>query len=245
MNIKIRENLWQVGGSGLTDPSDACVYLALFGDKAVLVDAGTGRNHAQLVRNIAECLSPDVRLEYLLLTHCHYDHTGGATALRDEFGLLMVAHELDAVYLESGDSRVTGALRYKGTLEPFTVDIKLQGPESTLTIGDATIKALHCPGHSPGSLAYVTEMNGEVILFGQDVHGPLHSELLSNEEQYVDSLGKLLDLNADLLLEGHFGPVEPKKEVRGFIETWRSPQGVSHYAVLYAPDEWRIKRQDA
>jgi glyoxylase-like metal-dependent hydrolase (beta-lactamase superfamily II) len=230
---------------GLTDPSDAGIYLVRFGGKAALIDAGTGRNHCQLVNNITECLEPGVELEYLLLTHCHFDHTGGARAVRDEYGCRIVAHELDAMYLESGDNRVTGAVSYRASLEPFNVDMKLQGPESILPIGEGQVKAIHCPGHSPGSVVYTTEIDGQLILFGQDIHGPVHSELLSDEKQYLDSLARLLDLGADLLLEGHFGVIEPKEEVRAFIERWRSPLGVSHYAILYAPDDWQAKQRNS
>ena len=242
VSIRIRNNLWQVGGNGLTDPSDAIMNLVSFGDKAALIDAGSGRGHTQLRKNIAECLEPDVQLEYLLLTHCHFDHTGGAKAVRDEYGCRIVAHELDAIYLESGDSRVTGAAWYGASLEPFSIDIKLQGQESTLAIGSRSVTAIHCPGHSPGSVVYTTEIDGELILFGQDIHGPIHSELLSDEKLYVESLTRLLNLNADVLLEGHFGVIETKKEVREFIEYWRSPIGVSHYAILYAPDDWDPRR---
>jgi glyoxylase-like metal-dependent hydrolase (beta-lactamase superfamily II) len=245
LSIRIRNNLWQVGGMGLTDPSDAAIYLVLFGDKAALIDAGSGRGHPQLIKNIAECLEPNVQLEYLLLTHCHFDHTGGAQAVRGEYGCRIVAHELDAIYLESGDNRVTGAAWYGARFEPFAIDIRLQGQESTLAIGNGTVTAIHCPGHSPGSVVYTTDIDGQLILFGQDIHGPIHSELLSDEKQYLESLGRLLDLEADLLLEGHFGVIEPKEEVRAFIENWRSPLGVSHYAILYAPDDWQAKLRDA
>jgi glyoxylase-like metal-dependent hydrolase (beta-lactamase superfamily II) len=217
---KIRDNLWQVGGRGMTDPADAAAYLALFGDKAALIDAGSGRDQAQLTRNIAECLEPNAQLEYLLLTHCHFVHAGGAKAVRDEFGCRIVAHELDAIYLESGDDRVTGAAAYGARLEPFTVDIKLSGQESTLNVGSGSVTAIHCPGHSPGSVVYTTHIDGQLILFGQDIHGPIRSELLSDEEHYLASLARLADLGADLLLEGHFGVIETKQEVREFIEDW-------------------------
>ncbi len=233
MSTRIKDNLWQVGGSGLTDSADAAVYLVRFGDKAALIDAGSGRDQPQLRRNIAECVEPDVQLEYLLLSHCHFDHTGGAQAVRDEYGCRIVAHELDAVYLESGDNRVTGAVWYGARLEPFTVDIKLHGEESTLAIGNGNVTAIHCPGHSPGSVAYTTEIDGQLILFGQDIHGPLHSDLLSDEGQYLASLVRLASLNADLLLEGHFGIFETKREVREFIEDWRSSRGNSLYGFLY------------
>ncbi len=220
MSITIKDNLWQVGGSGLTDSADAAIYLIRLGDKAALIDAGCGNGHARLRAHIKECLDPSVQLEYLLLTHCHFDHTGGAAAVRDEFGCRIVAHELDAVYLESGDSYVTAASWYGARLDPLTIDIKLQGEESNLTLGTGSMTAIHWPGHSPGSVIYTTRMEGQLVLFGQDVHGPIVPALLSDEKQYQASLAKLLELDADLLLEGHFGIFETKQEIREFIQSF-------------------------
>jgi glyoxylase-like metal-dependent hydrolase (beta-lactamase superfamily II) len=217
---KIKDNLWQVGGSGLTDPADAAIYLVRFGEKAAVIDAGCGQGHSRLKKNIAECLPPDVQLEYLLLTHCHFDHTGGAEAVRKEFGCRIVAHELDAVYLEAGDREVTAASWYGARLEPLTVDVKLRGEESTLEIGSGRVTAMHWPGHSPGSVVYTANMDGQLVLFGQDVHGPIHPALLSDEEQYQASLKKLVALDADLLLEGHFGVFRTRGDVREFIQSF-------------------------
>lgn len=241
--IEIRNNLWQVGGMGITDKSDAGVFLVRFGQSAALIDAGTGRDHAGLRTNIDKCLGPDVQLEYLLLTHCHFDHSGGANAIRKDYGCQIVAHELDAVYLESGDDRVTGAPWYGAKAQPFPIDVKWRGDRRSFSVGDGLIDAIHSPGHSPGSVAYATVIDCELVLFGSDVHGPLHSDLLSDEKQYLHSLTRLLELNADLLIESHFGAIEPREEVNAFIEYWRSPIGVSHYAVLYAPDDWDSRRR--
>lgn len=240
---KIRNNLWQVGGTGITVMSDAGVFLLRFGPKAALIDAGSGLAHDELKRNIDNCLKPDCQLEYLFLTHCHYDHSGGANAIRADYGCRIVAHELDAVYLENADQRVTGVPFYGGRVDPLPVDIKWKGNKESFRVGESLLNAIHCPGHSPGSAVYTTEIDGELILFGSDVHGPLHKDFLSNEQDYLDSLTKLLELGADVLLESHFGVIEPKEEVEAFIEYWRSPIGVSHYAVLYAPDDWDIRRK--
>jgi hypothetical protein len=64
---------------------------------------------------------------------------------------------------------------------------------------------------------YTTEIDGQLILFGQDASGPLQSDFLSDEKEYLDSLARILDLQADILLEGHFGVIETKQEVREFI----------------------------
>jgi glyoxylase-like metal-dependent hydrolase (beta-lactamase superfamily II) len=217
---RIADNLWQVGGSGLTDPADAAAYLIRFGDKAALIDAGCGQGHARLRKHIVDCLRPNGKLEYLLLTHCHFDHTGGAEAVRNEFGCRIVAHELDAVYLESGDSEVTAASWYGARLKPLPIDIKLHGEQSSLTIGTGSVTAIHWPGHSPGSVVYTAYIDAQLVLFGQDVHGPIHPALLSDEKQYQASLTKLAALEADLLLEGHFGIFRTKQQVREFIQSF-------------------------
>jgi len=59
-----------------------------------------------------------------------------------------------------------------------------------------------------------------LVLFGQDVHGPIHPALRSDEREYQRSLKKMLALEADLLLEGHFGIYRGKTAVRQFIQSY-------------------------
>jgi len=159
-------------------------------------------------------------VKQLFLTHCHYDHTGGAAALRQQTGAVIVAHELDAEYLEAGDSRVTAASWYGAWIEPLRVDVKVAGSEQRFTVGKLEVTFRHAPGHSPGSAVLYLESDGKRVLFGQDVHGPLHDELRSVRADYVKSLEFLLSLEADILCEGHFGVVIGKQKVRDFIESY-------------------------
>jgi glyoxylase-like metal-dependent hydrolase (beta-lactamase superfamily II) len=218
--MQITENIFQVGGSELTSPEDAAIYLVCFGDRAALIDAGCGYGHDKLVHNVSRCLPASAKVECLFLTHCHYDHVGGAGAIRQHYGCKIVAHKLDAVYLETGNSEVTAALWYGETMIPLAVDCKITAPEQTFQVGSGEIKALHCPGHSPGSVVYITGSEGKKILFGQDIHGPLNPSLLSNREDYIKSLERLLNLEADILCEGHFGIYKGRKEVKEFIESF-------------------------
>jgi len=87
-------------------------------------------------------------------------------------------------------------------------------------LGGRNIEAIHVPGHSPGSVVYLTESEGKKVLFAQDVHGPLDSSFLSNKKDYLKSLKLLLSLEADILCEGHFGIYKGKKEVAKFIESF-------------------------
>ena len=218
--MEIMENLWQVGGAEYTSVEDAAIYLIRFGEKAALIDAGCGGAHDHLVNNIAEVLPPGVEIEYLFLTHCHYDHTGGAEGVRNQYGCKIVAHELDADYLEAGDSTLTAATWYGARMKPLIIDYKVKDVKQSFQIGNGKLTAYHCPGHSPGSLVYLTELGSRRILFGQDVHGPLDASFLSDPDDYKRSLNFLKQLQADVLCEGHFGIYQGKEEVDRFIRSY-------------------------
>jgi glyoxylase-like metal-dependent hydrolase (beta-lactamase superfamily II) len=220
--MKITDEIYQVGGMGLTSGEDAAVYLIHFSGHAALVDAGCGDSEDRLLRNIQACGVALEKIEYLLITHCHFDHTGGVHSLKQRSGCTVVAHELDAPFLEKGDNEVTGATWYGSSIIPFTVDRRLTGPEEEIVLGERTITAIHTPGHSPGSVVYQTESEGLRVLFAQDVHGPIHPALLSNRENYLRSLELLISLEADILCEGHYGIYKGKKRVKEFIASFLS-----------------------
>ena len=221
--MKITSEIYQVGGGDLTAPGDAAIYLIHTDGHAALIDAGCGGSEDRLLKNIKACGVEPEAIEYLLITHCHFDHTGGAKSLKKRLGLKIVAHELDARFLEEGDSEVTAASWYGSGMIPFYVDRKLKASKEEITLGNKTIEAVHVPGHSPGSVVYITESDGQSVLFGQDVHGPLHPSLLSNEKDYQNSLNLMLSLEADILCEGHFGVYSGKKAVAEFITSFLSP----------------------
>jgi glyoxylase-like metal-dependent hydrolase (beta-lactamase superfamily II) len=218
--MKIVQNLWQVGGGSLTVAEDAAVFLVRFGKQAALIDAGCGGGHERLIDNISLVLPSAVEIPYLFLTHCHYDHVGGAAALREQYRCRIVAHQLDATFLEAGDNRVTAASWYGATMEMLPIDYKIQGEKETIPVGNGAVCAYHCPGHSPGSLVYLVALENKRVLFGQDVHGPLDPALLSNREDYRKSLEFMLSLNADILCEGHFGVFKGKEKVEKFIRSY-------------------------
>ena len=218
--MQITSNIFQVGGSSESHPSDAAVYLIIAGTEGILIDAGTGKGTRRILTNISSAGIEPAAVTHLFVTHCHFDHTGGINEIRDATGCLVIAHELDAEFLEAGDPEVTAASWYGSFMDPTKIDIKVEEPLRVFTFGDIDISFYHTPGHSPGSAVLTMESDGEKVLFGQDVHGPLNEVLRSSRADYVQSLEFLLTLEADILCEGHFGVYRGKEKVQRFIESF-------------------------
>lgn len=69
-------------------------------------------------------------------------------------------------------------------------------------------------------MVYLTESGGLKVLFAQDVHGPLDKSLLSDRNDYLRSLRKLIALEPDILCERHFGIYQGKDRIRAFISDY-------------------------
>jgi glyoxylase-like metal-dependent hydrolase (beta-lactamase superfamily II) len=223
---EIIKDILIVGGPDITDGRDGCIYLLNLSE-LILIDTGAGWSVENIIGNMKKLGLDPKDLAKIILTHCHIDHIGGVTEIKKRFGSKIYIHKLDAPPLETGDSILTAAKWYQTTFPPTPVDVKFNLPEEVLTIGEQKIICLHTPGHTPGSISIYLDRGGKRILFGQDLHGPLLLEFGSNLEDYGRSTKKLLDLEADILCEGHFGIYKTKKDVKNYILSYRRQYGVA------------------
>jgi glyoxylase-like metal-dependent hydrolase (beta-lactamase superfamily II) len=223
--FEITKDIFIVGGPDITDGRDGCVYLINLGE-LILIDTGAGWSVENIIGNIKKLGFDPENLAKIILTHCHIDHIGGAPEIKKRFGSKIYIHRQDASPVETGDPILTAAKWYQTSFPPTSIDVKLNSPEETLIIGEQKITCLHTPGHTPGSICPYLDKDGKRILFGQDLHGPLLSEFGSSLEDYGRSTKKLLDLDADILCEGHFGIYKTKKDVKDYILSYRRQYGV-------------------
>jgi glyoxylase-like metal-dependent hydrolase (beta-lactamase superfamily II) len=224
--FEITKSIFIVGGPDITDGRDGCVYLISLGE-LILVDTGAGWSVDKIMKNIEGLGFDPKNLNKILLTHCHIDHIGGAPQVKKRFGPKIYAHKLDAPPIENGDPILTAATWYQTTFPPTPVDVKFNSSEEILEIGGEKIICLHTPGHTPGSICIYLDRDGKRVLFAQDLHGPLLEEFGSSLEDWDRSTQRLLDLDADILCEGHFGIYKTKKDVKNYILSYRRQYGVS------------------
>jgi len=213
-SLSVSQDVYIVGGADLSHPYDCSVYLVDGGREMVLIDSGAGEGYELIVDNIRSLGLRAEKLRAVIATHSHIDHIGALYQFREEYGVEVIAHELDAEAIETGIG--SGAEYYGVSYRPCKVDVVLRGTEGTVHCGRHDLRVVHIPGHTPGSIAVYLDA-GTRILFGQDVHGPYFLKG-ANVEQAKISLRRLADLGGDILCEGHFGVYEPKEEVRRYIE---------------------------
>ena len=216
---QIHKKIYHIGGSDLSHPSDASVFLVDVGNgETVMIDCGAGKSFDKLVKNMnALGFSPQL-LKALILTHCHIDHIGSAARFKFSYNPTIVAHKDDVDAIEGRNPAPTAASWYGVDYQPVQVDKVLTEAEDILTFGDVDFHCLHTPGHTPGSISVFCEIGELKTLFGQDIHGPFDASFGSDIMEWKKSMERLLALEADILCEGHFGIYQPKGKVKAYIE---------------------------
>jgi hydroxyacylglutathione hydrolase len=130
--------------------------------------------------------------KYILITHNHFDHLSAFAGVRSQLQAPVAAHPLDAL--------------------PSPPDILLNDGD-TISFGDISLKVLHTPGHTPGSLCFYTDrylISGDTLFPG----GPGKTGSPAALKQIIESISnKILPLPDDTrVFSGHGDPTVLKKE---------------------------------
>lgn len=218
---KISENIYAIGGSGLSNASDAMIYLIkVKNNELILIDCGVDSLNA-IEKNVKDLGLNLDNITTLILTHCHIDHIGTAYALVSKYRTIKIyAHEWerDAIEGKGNYEKMTAASWYGVNYQPVSVDVSIKGEEEIINIGGTNLLFIHTPGHTPGSMSIIIEDEGKKILFGQDIHGPFMDDFNSSIQDWAQSMKKLVAKEPDILAEGHYGIYEGKEQVKKFIQ---------------------------
>ena len=223
--LDICDRVYAVGGSGLSDPEDACVYLVDADSELVLIDSGAGLSLDRIEKNIRSAGFEPAQIWHIIATHCHIDHIGGLKPMVQRYGSKVIAHELDRAGIEGENNDLTAASMYGIDYQPVKVDILIKDEAEKLQLGDLEFNFVHTPGHTPGSISPFIDTKDGRVLFGQDIHGPFSPSWGSDLTQWRESMGKLLALKADVLCEGHAGVYRGDrvgKYIEGYLKRYQA-----------------------
>ncbi len=181
----------------------------LLGDEStgecILFDPGAS---TQKIRDmIAES---GMKVRYIVLTHCHFDHVMAAPFIQEETGAQLLIHAADAPYLTPEYVNRKGYIRE--TYRTPRVDRLLQEGD-TIELGSIRLRVLHTPGHTLGSCVFLCDdlmIAGDTLF--RDACGRWDLEG-GSQAQMMESLCRLHDLEGDYrVLSGHGDPTTLEKE---------------------------------
>ena len=167
------------------NPYEVNAYVVSAADgQCVLVDPAccTLQERETLKKFIAD---KGLRPVWLINTHGHYDHIAGNAFVCETWSSVKpAAHRDDLFIMEHGYHR--GEMFGFPAEKPPTPDVFFEDGD-TVEFGDASLKVIHVPGHSPGSIVlYSPEGNfvitGDVLFNGSigrtDLPGGNHALLI-------------------------------------------------------------------
>jgi hydroxyacylglutathione hydrolase len=242
--VRLTQRISVVGGGatglGISHPLDPNVYLLSGGEELALVDAGAGPGEDRILDNVRSLGYEPERIKHIFLTHAHADHAGGAASLTERLGARVYLSELEREALESADEEALGLpiARRNGyypedyRLRACKVDVGLRGDER-LRCGDLELTVIPTPGHSAGSVCFLTETEEGAALFAGDTvfaGGRISlivapgSDLLAMQE----SVASLKGLDVTSLLPGH--GIFPLEGGQGHID-----QAIEAFATMLPP----------
>jgi glyoxylase-like metal-dependent hydrolase (beta-lactamase superfamily II) len=210
--MKLTESVYLVGGAayGYSAVGDCNIYLVDCNGEYTLIDAGGGLGVKQILGNVRRMGFNENSIRAVFLTHCHFDHIGGACELKKATGCELMAHEADAASIENLDENTLPDMaKERGvSFRAPKLDRLLHDGED-VQLGDATFHVAHTPGHTPGCISiYFEEKDGAIGLFTGDIASSMGKLGFINGpgfdlNSWKRSLKRLIAIKPERMYPGH------------------------------------------
>ncbi|GAC1642598.1 MAG: hypothetical protein NVS4B2_32240 [Chloroflexota bacterium] len=203
-------------GFDLTDSFDCHVYLLDGGREAALIDAGAGVDVDAILSNVTASGIELERVRFLLLTHAHADHAGGAAAIRERLPhIQVIASSQAALWVRTADDTAISLdmgkqagfypSEYQFTSCPVEREVH-EGDD--IRVGSLTLEVMESPGHCDGHICLRATVDVLSVLFGGDLvfyGGQISLQNIwdCRIPEYAASMQKLAGAGIDTLLPGH------------------------------------------
>jgi len=209
------------------------VFLLTFGGKNVLIDTGPGFM-SKTLENRLKALNIS-NIEYLILTHTHFDHAANAQKIKENYNAQVLVHKSEVSFLTRGENivpqgtnliaktivdifakRFLSLSRYK----PCQYDILIDNTFDLNIIGfNAYI--VNTPGHTTGSVSIIVD--NEIALVGDAMFGvfkwsvfpPFANDII----QMIRSWGTLLETECRIFIPSH-GTANTRELVQREYNKW-------------------------
>ena len=206
-------------------------YLIVCNQQVILVDTGKKSTYNLLKKNIQDVLPANTALNFLVLTHTHFDHCQSAHVLVKDFGCKVFAsiHAVD--FSQEGYTPIPGGTnifsnfissigqktgKKKFGYAPFTIDFPIDSDSTQMVTSEVQI--IQTPGHSRDSISLIVD--NEIAIVGDAMFGVFPKSIFppfaDDTIQLKKSWKKLLDTKCEVFLPGHGKPISRARLIKQF-----------------------------
>jgi hydroxyacylglutathione hydrolase len=191
----------------------------------ILIDAGAHNKEKQFKKGLAKIGVQPEEIQMVLMTHGHFDHIGGAREIKAITGAKIAIHVSEKEWLEKGLKPMPPGVSAWGrfmcqAITIFLPLVKIPAAEVDIVLGNEDLslaqygiagKAIHTPGHSPGSISVLLE-SGEAFVGDMAMNalplrwGPGLPIFAEDMTTLKNSWQKLLDRGAKTIYPAHGNP---------------------------------------
>lgn len=221
---EVAENIFMIDDQLYSIPKWGSVYL-INEKKKALVESGPATSAKVVIDGIRSIGVKPEDIAYIIVTHIHLDHAGGAgVLLRNMPQAQVVVHHKGARHLVSPEKLVTSVIEAQGkeamvrcgeviSIEPQR--LQPVGDGDTIRLGDRQIlEFIDAPGHAPHELCIYESRNrglftGDAVavsLCGGEVFLPFQPPPAFDLVQNNNTIKKLMEVKAKIIYYSHFGP---------------------------------------
>ncbi len=211
-------------------------FLIDSGATSILYDTGFGFTGYAVAENVKSCLG-ERKLDYIFLTHSHYDHAlGSAYILRRYPDAKVVAGRYAAdIFKRDGAKRTMKELDSKFAEKCSITDYEFLGDELKVDIavndgdiihaGDMEFRVISLPGHTRCCVGFYCEKEG--LLLSNETLGVYDGDktilpaFLVSFADTISSIEKIEKLDIKCILAPHFGLLD-KTQTEYFLKNMKS-----------------------
>ncbi|MFA9388262.1 MAG: MBL fold metallo-hydrolase [Prolixibacteraceae bacterium] len=199
-------------------------YLLQSGSKSVLIDTGKKNVRTKLTRNLKKL--GIVQIDFLILTHTHFDHCQNAAYIQKEFKASIIVSKNAKRQISDGFSPLPkGTTAYYRKLielanrlgeqgisfEPFSANEYIDA-ETILKLGSTSLELFPTPGHSSDSISI--QVNHQYAIVGDTLFGVIPGSVFppfaDQPHRLSEQWEKLYDTGCTIFLPGHGRPIARK-----------------------------------
>jgi glyoxylase-like metal-dependent hydrolase (beta-lactamase superfamily II) len=231
--LEVREvgkNIYSIDDQLYSVPGAGCVYF-LAEEKKALIDTGPASSTGVILEGIQQIGFKSTDVDYILITHIHLDHAGGAgTLLKNMPQAKVVVHykgikhliDPSRLILSAKAAQGKDSIDRNGEVLPIAEQrlIPARDGDKIKLSHEQILTLLDAPGHAPHELCVYESRNGGIFvgdavghyIEGTDVMIPVTPPPSFDLDLYLETLDRLLELKASRIYFAHAGTSNRVKE---------------------------------